>query len=127
MDISLTIAAKDRMLSKSFRRIYSDIEFLTSLLSSCELNHPIGQRIVIIATDTESEGYFKDNSKDGEFSYFIGIKPIHDTALLKETLFNIMKETFEKIPFTIPDHEQFRRVFSEYEPKFINDNTNNGM
>ncbi|SFN34083.1 hypothetical protein SAMN05421579_10156 [Xenorhabdus japonica] len=75
MKVAMTLSCIHRrpLLGKSFRRIYPDIESLTSLLSSCELNHPIGQRIVIIATDTEGEGYFKDNSKNGDFSYFVGI------------------------------------------------------
>ncbi|MCP3772300.1 hypothetical protein NLX71_03075 [Paenibacillus sp. MZ04-78.2] len=119
MDVSLTIAVKDRKLGKSFRRIYSDIELLTSSLSSCELSHPIGQRVLIIATDTEGPEFFKDNSKHGDFTYFVGIEPISEDVLLKRRLFEIMKEVFENIPFTIPDHEKFREIFAFWEPSFI--------
>ncbi|WP_260513741.1 hypothetical protein [Serratia fonticola] len=118
MKVSLTVAADDRKFSKAYSRIYPDLKALTTDLSGYELKHPIGERITVIVTDTEDVGYFKEDSKDGDFTYFVGMQPISDDVLLKAKLFDVLRDVFEKVLFTIPDREQYRIIFSKWESKF---------
>lgn len=118
MKITLTIAADDRKLSKAYSRIYPELKALATDLSAYQPKHPIGESITVIVTDTEDDGYFREGGRDGEFIYFVGIEPIFDDALLKSRLFNVLRDVFEKILFTIPDHEQYRIIFSKWESQF---------
>lgn len=118
MRVSLTIAADDRKFSKAFSRVYPQLNSLTADLSSCEMVHPVGERIVVIVTDTEVDGYYREDFKDGDFTFFIGISPIADDLFLKHKLFSILAHVFENMPFTNPDREQYRGIFSQWESRF---------
>ena len=75
MKVSLTIAVDDRKLSKTYNKLYTEIKILTTQLSSYEPKHPIGEMVTVIVTDTERDGYFREDSKDGAFTYFSVWRP----------------------------------------------------
>lgn len=118
MRVSLTIAADDRKFLKAFSRVYPQLKSLTEDLSSCKMVHPIGERIVVIVTDTETDGYYREDFKDGDFSFFIGVSPIADDLFLRHKLFSILMHVFENMPFTNPDREQCRDIFSKWKSQF---------
>ncbi|MGN4007504.1 hypothetical protein, partial [Cronobacter sakazakii] len=103
MKVSLTIAVDDRKLSKTYNKLYPEIKILTTQLSSYEPKHPIGEMVTVIVTDTERDGYFREDSKDGAFTYFFGMEAVHDEAFLKTKLFGYLETAIEKTAFTIPD------------------------
>ncbi|EOC0210790.1 hypothetical protein ACOJCK_003663 [Cronobacter dublinensis] len=119
MKVSLTIAVDDRKLSKAYNKLYPELKVLTTQLSSYEPQHPIGEMITVIVTDTEKDGYFRKESKDGAYTYFIGMAPVHDEALLKTKLFGYLKKGIENTPFTIPDHENYKKIFYHWEKEHI--------
>ncbi|ELY4601480.1 hypothetical protein [Cronobacter malonaticus] len=114
MKISLTIAVDDRKLSKTYNKLYPELKVLTTQLSSYEPKHPIGEVITVIVTDTEKDGYFREDSKDGTFTYFFGMEAIHDEALLKTKLLGYLETAIEKTAFTLPDHEKYKMIFSQW-------------
>ncbi|WP_226991931.1 hypothetical protein [Cronobacter condimenti] len=87
MKVSLTIAVDDRKLSKVYNKLYPELKILITQLSSYTPQQPIGEMITVIVTDTEKDGYFREDSKDGVYTYFIGINPVRDEALLKTKFF----------------------------------------
>ncbi|WP_105611318.1 hypothetical protein, partial [Cronobacter malonaticus] len=103
MKVSLTIAVDDRKLSKTYNKLYPEMKILTTQLSSYEPKHPICEMVTVIVTDTERDGYFREDSKDGAFTYFFGMKAVHDEAFLKTKLFGYLETAIEKTAFTIPD------------------------
>ncbi|WP_105589480.1 hypothetical protein, partial [Cronobacter sakazakii] len=114
MKVSLTIAVDDRKLSKTYNKLYPEIKILTTQLSSYEPKHPIGEMVTVIVTDTERDGYFREDSKDGAFTYFFGMEAVHDEAFLKTKLFGYLETAIEKTAFTIPDHEKNKMIFSQW-------------
>ncbi|EOC1340288.1 hypothetical protein ACI09V_003906 [Cronobacter dublinensis] len=119
MKVSLTIAIDDRKFSKTYNKLYPELKVLTTHLSSYEPQHPIGEMITVIVTDTEKDGYFRKESKDGVYTYFMGMEPVHDEALLRTKLFGYLKKGIESTPFTIPDHENYKKIFYHWEKEHI--------
>ncbi|EGT5661692.1 hypothetical protein AGJ34_14340 [Cronobacter dublinensis subsp. dublinensis] len=119
MKVSLTIAVDDRKLSKANNKLYPQLKVLTTQLSSYELQHPIGEMITVIVTDTEKDGYFREDSKHGVYTYFMGMEPGHDEALLRTKLFDYLKKGIESTPFTIPDHENYKKILSQWAKEYI--------
>ncbi len=104
MKVSLTIAVDDRKLSKTYNKLHPEIKILTTQLSSYEPKHPIGEMVTVIVTDTERDGYFREDSKDGAFTYFFGMEAVHDEAFLKTKLFGYLETAIEKTAFTMPPY-----------------------
>ncbi|WP_174263264.1 hypothetical protein [Cronobacter sakazakii] len=119
MKVSLTIAVDDRKLSKTYNKLYPEIKILTTQLSSYEPKHPIGEMVTVIVTDTERDGYFREDSKDGAFTYFFGMEAVHDEAFLKTKLFGYLETAIEKTAFTIPDHEKYEMIFSQWKKEHM--------
>ncbi|EQA5722480.1 hypothetical protein ACX4ER_004113 [Cronobacter dublinensis] len=119
MKVSLTIAVDDRKLSKAYNKLYPELKVLTTQLSSYEPQHPIGEMITVIVTDTERDGYIREDSKDGAYTYFMGMEPVHDEALLRTKLFGYLKKGIEDTPFTIPDHENYKKILSQWAKEYI--------
>ncbi|MDQ1987754.1 hypothetical protein [Cronobacter sakazakii] len=119
MKVSLTIAVDDRKLSKTYNKLYPEMKILTTQLSSYEPTHPIGEMITVIVTDTEKDGYFREDSQDGAFTYFFGMEAVHDEALLKTKLFDYLEKAIEKTALTIPDHEKYKMIFSQWKKEHL--------
>ncbi|ELY3838946.1 hypothetical protein SMX93_004298 [Cronobacter turicensis] len=119
MKLLLTLAVEDRKLSKNYNKLYPELKVLTTQLSSYEPKHPIGEMITVIITDTENDGYFREDSKDGAFTYFFGMEAVHDEALLKTKLFSYLEKAIEKTAFTIPDHEKYKMILSQWKKEHM--------
>lgn len=90
-------------------------------LEQIEMIHPFGDAVLIIASD---EGILLPNemkelpNNDAFFQYVVGIGSFIDDMKLKKDLFSILSTVVEKVPFTIPDCEQYRNILSKWELRF---------
>ncbi len=99
-----------------------DIQPLIEALENAEMKCPIGDSILIMASD---EGDIKPYelveipNKDALFQYAVGIKEYISDDELKKDLFLILRLTVGNVPFATPDHEQYENIFRIWESKFL--------
>ncbi|ACT05310.1 hypothetical protein Dd1591_0422 [Dickeya chrysanthemi Ech1591] len=83
---------------------------------------PIGDSILIMASD---EGVLKPYelveipNKEALFQYAVGIKEYISDDELKNDLFLMLRGVVKKVPFAIPDHDQYENIFRVWESNFI--------
>ena len=122
MNFSIAVVSKNRAYTKAYRRVMVDIQPLIEALENAEMKCPIGDSILIMASD---EGDIKPYelveipNKDALFQYAVGIKEYISDDELKKDLFLILRLIVEKVPFATPDHEQYENIFRGWESKFL--------
>ncbi|CCK00290.1 hypothetical protein BN130_3047 [Cronobacter malonaticus 507] len=47
------------------------------------------------------------------------MKAVHDEAFLKTKLFGYLETAIEKTAFTIPDHEKYKMIFSQWKKEHM--------
>ncbi|GAB7260383.1 hypothetical protein [Dickeya ananatis] len=122
MNFSIAVVSKNRAYTKAYRRVMVDIQPLIEALENADMKCPIGDSILIMASD---KGVLKPYelveipNKEALFQYAVGIKEYISDDELKNDLFLILRGVVKKVPFAIPDHEQYENIFREWESKFI--------
>ncbi|MFJ5454927.1 hypothetical protein ACIPT4_18000 [Pectobacterium jejuense] len=122
MNFSIAVVSKNRAYTKAYRRVMVDIQPLIEALENAEMKCPIGDSILIMASD---EGDIKPYelveipNKDAIFQYAAGIKEYISDDELKKDLFLILRLIVEKVPFATPDHEKYGNIFRVWESKFL--------
>lgn len=118
MDFSIALVSKNRRYTKAYRRTMADMQALIDLLEGVEPQCPIGDAVLIMACDEEdlAPGELREiPGQDPSFQYAVGIQTYVDDATLRQDLFVMLKRVCEKIPFSIPDHEQYQQVLLSWE------------
>src|SRR5690606_10878729 len=122
MNFSIAVVSKNRSYTKSFKRVMVDLQPLIDALENIEMKCPIGDSVLVMASD---EGDLKPfeiveiPNKDALFQYAAGIKGYVSDIELKMDLFLTLRLTVKKVPFATPDHEQYEGIFQAMESKFI--------
>lgn len=121
MNFSIAVVSKNRIYTKSFQRVMVDLQPLINALENIEMKNPMGDAILVMASD---EGDLKPfeiveiPNKDALFQYTVGIKDYVSDDELKMDLFLMLRLIVKKVPFAISDHEQYEGVFQAMESKF---------
>ncbi|WP_204524192.1 hypothetical protein [Corticimicrobacter populi] len=118
MDFSIALVSRNRLYTRAYRRVIPDIQARINQLESVALQCPIGDTVLIMACDEEdiAPGELREMpGKDAVFQYAVGIQAYVDDATLRQDLVLILKQVCEKVPFVMPDHEQYQRIFWSWE------------
>lgn len=122
MNFSIAVVSKNRTYTKSFKRVMVDLQPLIDALENVEIKCPIGDSILVMASDDGDLKPFEIveiPNKDALFQYAAGIKCYVSDDELKMDLFLILRRILKKVPFATPDHEQYEGIFQTMESKFI--------
>ncbi|WP_347253696.1 hypothetical protein [Leminorella grimontii] len=109
------------MYTKAYRRVMEEVRLLIDELECVEMIHPFGDAVLIIASDegTLLPNEIKELSNNNAlFQYVVGIDTFIDDMKLKKDLFSILSAVVKKVPFTIPDREQYENILSKWELRF---------
>ena len=122
MNFSIAVVSKNRSYTKAFNRVMVDLQPLIDALENIEVKCPIGDSVLVMASDEgnlEPFEIIEIPNKDALFQYAAGIKEYVSDHELKMDLFLILRLIVKKVPFAIPDHEQYENIFQTMASKFI--------
>ncbi|WP_233145146.1 hypothetical protein [Wohlfahrtiimonas populi] len=122
MNFSIAVVSKNRSHTKAFKRVMVNLQPLIDALENIEVKCPIGDSVLIMASDEDNLKPFEIveiPNKDALFQYAAGIKEYVSDAELKMDLFLILRLIVKKVPFATTDHEQYENIFQTMASKFI--------
>lgn len=122
MNFSIAVVSKNRSYTKAFNRVMVDLQPLIDALENIEVKYPIGDSVLVMASDEgnlEPFEIIEIPNKDALFQYAAGIKEYVSDTELKMDLFLILRLIVQKVPFATPDHEQYDNIFQTMASKFI--------
>lgn len=122
MNFSIAVISKNRSYTKAFKRVMVDLQPLIDALENIEIKCPIGDSLLVMASDEDNLKPFEIvevPNKDMLFQYAAGIKGYISDHELKMDLFLTLRLVVKKVPFASPDHEQYENIFQTMASKFI--------
>lgn len=118
MRFSISVVSKNRMYTKAYRRVMEDLHPLIDELESVEMICPLGDAVLIMVSDGDQllpNEVREVSNNDEYFQYAAGIRAFINDIELTKDLFSILRSIVEKVPFSAPDHERYRDIFSRWE------------
>lgn len=116
MKLNIGVAARDRMFSKSMRRVRPQLDELGAALEAVKMLDPLQTSTLILVTDENEPGSLKVvSSNDGTFQVIAGCSPGLAEGDLKKELAAIVRKTVDASSFSSPDRDAFDAVIKSWE------------
>ena len=115
MELNVSVAARDRKLSKSMRSIRVQIEELSESFERVVMLDPLQTSTLILITDDQVEDTIKEiKNNDGVYQVSAGINSKLFGAELKECLRGIFNTTIKMSCFSEPDEQVFLTLIDKW-------------
>jgi hypothetical protein len=117
MQLRISVMARDRLFMKAMRRVRERLQPLLDAFEHVEMVNPIHQAILVGITDEKGDEFFQEVDNDeGFFQVQAGCTYLKNDDALVQSVYEILQRSTRACPFSVPDREQFDRVFQEYRP-----------
>ncbi|NHZ41692.1 hypothetical protein [Massilia aquatica] len=111
MDLVISVAARDRLFAKAFRRVRPRLDPLCHAFAAVGMINPIHAALLIGLTDDRPPGDFAIvPNRDEYFQVLAGADPLWTDAQLHMAVLAVIRKTVIACPFSEPDREQFLRL-----------------
>jgi hypothetical protein len=115
MKLILSVAAKDRLFGKAFRRVRPVFDSLSAEFAKIELSHPIHDAILVGLTDDRGPEHFEEiQNANGYFQVLLGCPRTTNDEELKRAIFDRAKRAVMGCPFATPDKVSFERLLQNW-------------
>jgi hypothetical protein len=109
--------ARDRLFTKAMRRVRERLQPLLNAFEQVEMVNPIHHAILVGVTDDRGDQFFEEVENDeGFFQVHAGCTFSKNDDALVQSVYEILQRAAKACPFSIPDREQFERVFRDNRP-----------
>ncbi|MNW25431.1 hypothetical protein D3C74_21730 [compost metagenome] len=119
---SIAVVSKNRAYTKAYRWITPKLMGLMDELEQVEMTSPLGEAVLIIATDDDNLLPYEMKeipNCDAYFQYAAGIAPYTGDEQLKSDIFTVITKVIERVPFAKPDHEQYASILKVWASRFM--------
>jgi len=117
MNFSIAVVSKNRSHTKAFKRVMVNLQPLIDALENIEVKCPIGDSVLIMASDEDNLQPFEIveiPNKDAIFQYATGIKGYISDAELKMDLFLILRLIVKKSPLLLQIMSNMKIFFRQW-------------
>jgi hypothetical protein len=117
MQLRISVMARDRLFMKAMRRVRERLQPLLDAFEQVEMVNPIHQAILVGITDDKGEEFFQEVENDeGFFQVQAGCTFSKNDDRLVQSVYEILQRASKACPFSVPDREQFDRLFQDHRP-----------
>jgi hypothetical protein len=104
MDVSLSVAARDRRFSKAMFRARGEFDFFFREFAKLKLNNPIHEALLIGVTDDIPHDLMEVvPNKDGYYQVLVGCASPMTDEERKIWLYQLLERVFAQCPFSASD------------------------